>query len=424
MDTNNDKAKRLLDEVSDVCRKHDNTEHDETETATFRSLLSSADLATFDTFRLDIYGNGMDGIENGDSIPCRHLDPVSDAAADAVGHRSLGGSDYNGGSLVRSNLKAFRALVEEETGEGEPLPIIDYHGGHGTDGVLILLDRLAPRDSLAPFVDLLRGLEDYPVVCEETMSELEHEEENEAWQSYAEADFAKELAEHIGQDTEIEAPDPDVYPDSVTLRDLFTATADSANLNGGPGVEHSDEGPYFMVDDAAAAVSPVLLFALGFVKLDADTILDLASSTDVEDHDDARRIRRIARLGLGLRQLSKALAREIQDRTISRKLASPVGVVQGLNRLSAATHKEIAGEAERQARDLILSAEIVAGDLSAPIGAQGLNRPQRVATVTLSKFVTKGHQNAWRTVDRVVTIDPAAPYTVDHEAIRDFVASF
>ena len=395
---------------------HDDTKGQTTEdpeTTTFRALLSSSDLATFDTFRLDIYGNGMDGIENGDSIPCRHLDPVSDAAADAVGHRSLGGSDYNGGSLIRSNLKAFRALVEEETGDGEPLPIIDYHGGHGTDGVLILLDRLAPRDSLAPFVDLLRGLEDYPVVCEETMSELEHEEENEAWKDYAEGDFAKALAEHIGQDTEVENPDHDT---GTTLRDLFSAIADSANLNGGPGVEHSDEGPYFMVDDAAAAVSPVLLFALGFVKLDADTILDLASSTDVEDHDDARRIRRLSKLGTALHYVESHLAREISSQTICRK-ALDVS-------LSTKATDVIQGEATRQARDLVLSAEIDAGDTSAPIGAQGLNRPQRIATVTLSRFVTKGRQNAWRTVDRVLTIDPAAPYTVDHDAIRDFVAQF
>lgn len=393
------------------------THHDDDKT-TFRALLSSSDFATLDTFKLDTYGDGMDGIDNGDSIPCRLLEP-SQADSDAVGHGALVGSDYSGGALVRSNLKAFRTLVEEETGDGPPLPIVDYYGGYGTDGVLLLLDREHDIEKLRPFVELLQGLEDYPVVCEDTMSEVEHEDEDEAWSNYAEGDFAKALAEHIGQDTEIEDPDTDVYPNALTLRELFHATADSENLNGGPGVIHEESGAYFMVDDAAKAVSPVLLFGFGFVKLDADTMLELASSTDEEDHDQARRIFRLSRLGLGLRQARDFLAREITTQTARRQRAA---LPEGDN-LSNKAFQAIEEEAGRQARELFLRAEIDAGDTSAPIGAAGLNRPQRIATVKLDRF----HWGLGRTptmIEAEIELDPASPYDVGREALRDFVASF
>ena len=386
------------------------------EETTFRALLSAEDFSSLETFRLDIYGNGVDAIASGDSIPCRYLDPVSDAAADAVGHRSLGGSDYSGGSLIRSNLKAFRALVEEETGEGEPLPIIDYYGGHGTDGVLILLDRKGPRDSLAPFVELLRGLEDYPVVCDDTMSEVEHEEEDTAWKDGAEGDFSKALAGYFGQDTEVEDRNPDVYPNATTLRELFHSIADSANLEGGSGVVHEETGPYFLVEDAAASVSPVLLFALGLVKLDPDTMLDLASSTDTDDHDDARRIRRISRLGVALNYIRGYLVQDITKKTVERKSVNLEGKT-----LSVKAQEAIKGEAERIAVEMILKADIDAGDAFAPIDA-GLGLRQRWATVTLSRFVTWGPPSKWRTVDVTLYLDPESPYNIDRHAIRDFVA--
>jgi hypothetical protein len=83
----------------------------------------------------------------------------------------------------------------------------------------------------------------------------------------------------------------------------------------------------------------------------------------------------------------------------------------------------IRSEAKRQAREHILSAEIDAGDTSAPIGVEGLNRPQRIATVKLDRFVF-GRAKESRTVKAEITIDPAHPYNVDHDAIRDFVAQF
>jgi hypothetical protein len=391
--------------------------HDETsERTTFRALLSATDFATLDAFKLDTYGDGIDGIENGDSISYGKVDPVNnDVDADAVGHRSLVGSDYSGGSLIRANLKAFRALVEEETGEGEPLPIVDTYGGHGTDGVLILLDREADEEKLRPFVELLQGLENYPCVCEDTLSHLEHEEENEAWQDFAEGDFAKALANRIGQDVaEIEDPETE---DSVSLRDLFSAVADSANLNGGPGVIHETDGVYIMTDDAAAAVSPVLLFALGFVKLDPDAMLELAASTDPDDHDNARRIYRLSRLGLGLRQARDFLAREIETRATVRAMPED-------GRLSQQASDSIRAEAKRQEADLILRAEIDAGDTDAPIGAEGLNRPQRIATVKLSRFVWGGSGKASTVLEADFAIDPASPYDVDRDTLRAFVASF
>lgn len=393
-------------------------DHDETERTTFRALLKGSGLGSneftgvLDTYRLDVYGDGIDGIENGDSIPCRHLE-ASQADSDAVGHRHLVGGDYSGGSLIRANLKAFRTLVEEETGDGPPLPIVDYFGGYGTDGVLLLLDREHDTEKLRPFVELLQALEDYPVVCDDTMSALEAEEEEEAWENHAEADFAKELAGRIGENdiAEIEGTD------SVSLGELFRSVADSANLNGGPGVEHSDEGPYFYTDDAAAAVSPVLLFGFGLVKLDPDSMLELAASTDTDDHDEARRIMRLSRLGIGLRYAHEALAREIATQTAERKKA---GLQEG-ERLTNEAYKAIEGEAKRQALEIMLRADIDAGDTSAPIGAAGLCKALRSATVKLDRFHWGGSGQASRMVETVLELDPASPYVIDREAFRIFL---
>lgn len=385
------------------------TEQDnEQDKTTFRALLSGGFIG-LDTFKLDTYGEGIEAIENGEQIPYRMLDTVNnDTDADAVGHRSLCGSDYNGGSLVRSNLKAFRALVEEETADGEALPIVDTFGGMGTDGVLLLLDREHETEKLRPFVELIQGLEDYPVVCEDTMSELEHEDENEAWENGAEADFARSLADLIGADSEVEDTDT-----GVTLRELFSAVADSANLNGGPGVIHEETGPYIMTDDAAKHVSPVLLFALDLVKLDADTMLDLASSVDPDDHAEARRIRRLSRLGAGLRQTQKALAYRFAR--LGRTTDATTGKVI---RLSDEAERVREQEANRKASDIILRAEIDAGDTDAPIDS-GLGLPLRIATVRLDRFVWTQGQHSLATAE--IVLDPDNPYSVDHDELEAFL---
>jgi hypothetical protein len=173
-----------------------------------------------------------------------------------------------------------------------------------------------------------------------------------------------------------------------------------------------------MVTEAAEAVSPVLLFALGFVELDADTMLSLASSTDTDDHDDARRILRLSRLGVGLRQVQNTLAHEISRRTIKRRAIELDGKT-----LSTEAMDVIQSEAKRQAQEHILTAEIDAGDTSAPIGEQGLNVRQRIATVKLDRFVFGGAKES-HTVKAEITIDPAGPYSFDRSILRDFVASF
>jgi len=303
-------------------------------------------------------------------------------------------------------------MVEDETGDGDPLPIVDTYGGYGTDGVLLLLDREHETEKLRPFVELLQALEDYPVVCDDTMSELEMEDENKAWEDYGHGDFARALEETIGADSEVEDQDPIVYPDATTLQELFRSVADSANLNGGSGVIHEETGPYILTDDAAAVVSPVLLFALGLVKLDADTMLRLAASTDPDDHAEARRIRRLSQLGKGLRQTQKELAHRF------RMLSTVRDTNGALVRLSEEAEKIRRQEADRKAADIILRADIEAGDTEAPIAAD-LNLPLRIATVKLDRFVWQSSSPRLATVDLV--LDPDFPYTVDHDAIGDFL---
>ncbi len=163
-------------------------------------------------------------------------------------------------------------------------------------------------------------------------------------------------------------------------------------------------------------MSPVLLFALGLVKLDPDTMLDLASSTDTDDHDDARRIRRISRLGVALNYVRGYLVQDITKKTVERRAIELDGKT-----LSSKAQEVIKSEAERIAVELLLRAEIDAGDVFAPIDA-GLGLAQRRATLTLSRFVTRGPQPEWKTVDVTLYLDPEEPYNIDRHAIRGFVA--
>jgi CheY-like chemotaxis protein len=102
------------------------------------------------------------------------------------------GSDYGGSLVDAANKKAFLEEYEgTEGGEG----ILEMYGGHGSFGVAIPLRVYLENDEIQ---STLHGLEDYPVVCEETLSQLEMEGAEEAWESWVEGDFVSAVEGRLG----------------------------------------------------------------------------------------------------------------------------------------------------------------------------------------------------------------------------------
>jgi hypothetical protein len=98
------------------------------------------------------------------------------------------GSDYSGSLVERSN---YEALLEK-CGELEEEHGSDWYqtlyGGHRTYAILFHVIR-APDE----IVELLKGLEDYPLIDEERESQLEMEAQNEAWENWGRRQYKQEL---------------------------------------------------------------------------------------------------------------------------------------------------------------------------------------------------------------------------------------
>jgi hypothetical protein len=90
------------------------------------------------------------------------------------------GSDYAGDSVTVANHRAFLALFGTIAG------VFDVYGGYSTYAVAIRLDAVT-EDMLEVFA----ALQDYPLINEETHSEVEMEAEDASWECYARDDFRK-----------------------------------------------------------------------------------------------------------------------------------------------------------------------------------------------------------------------------------------
>jgi hypothetical protein len=100
----------------------------------------------------------------------------------------LSGSDYSGGSVTVSNHRVFLERFENDEG-GEPNPgIRRVWGGYGTYGVAIRLDSITEE-----IQEVLDRLENYCVMDEDLMSEVERKAENEAWDSWVKGDLVSAL---------------------------------------------------------------------------------------------------------------------------------------------------------------------------------------------------------------------------------------
>lgn len=106
--------------------------------------------------------------------------------------------DYCGAGAV---AVANRRYLETEFSDLEDIAWTRLHGSHGAVGVAVPM-RYSERDAAhtereADFVRFLDGLEDYPVACEDTLSEVEAEEEQSEWERNGYRDLAREMRDRF-----------------------------------------------------------------------------------------------------------------------------------------------------------------------------------------------------------------------------------
>ena len=103
----------------------------------------------------------------------------------------LGYSDYSGSTYSKSNHELFLKEFGEVDG------VKNVHGGYGSNDVYIRLDVLNSNQDIQ---DCLNALDDYPVMDEEHLSEVEEEAKEEAWNSYTRKDFLRALQKEFNYD--------------------------------------------------------------------------------------------------------------------------------------------------------------------------------------------------------------------------------
>ena len=129
----------------------------------------------------------FDRIDAGDSASYGDFTPDVDGAYFLSDF--LSGSDYSGCLVERANYREFLEQFGELDG------VHEVYGGHGTYAVAVRIDALT--DEMA---ELFAGLEDYPLIDDESHSELEMEAAEEAWDSWARSDFCRAVESQFCED--------------------------------------------------------------------------------------------------------------------------------------------------------------------------------------------------------------------------------
>lgn len=128
----------------------------------------------------------------------------------------LGGSDYSGSLVQRSNFESF----SEQFAAGEDEWWTNAVGGHGTYAILIDM-KSVPENIETDVAEFLNALHDYPVADDELHSKLESEAQEEAWSNWARHDFIVALeGEH---DVDLDGVGEDA------LLELFEKSREKAN---------------------------------------------------------------------------------------------------------------------------------------------------------------------------------------------------
>ena len=107
------------------------------------------------------------------------------------------GSDYGGDAVTRSNCRVMVQIVEEEKISG----VRQLSGGYDSYGLAFS----EPAWNSPRVKRIMAGLEGYPCLDDEDLSELEMEMEAEAWEGWAAKDFQDSLKEHLETEKELSA---------------------------------------------------------------------------------------------------------------------------------------------------------------------------------------------------------------------------
>jgi len=143
------------------------------------------------------------------------------------------GSDYSGSSVHRSNYKELVEMLKEAHPEdSQPVVWVRTPGGHSTYGLAVRYGDLDEEIRSA-----LDGLEDYPSINDEALSELEMEEQSEAWDNWGKSEFIKNVAKLEGKDRS--ALEEAITPDQWW--EVFHAMCTSTNRDW---EDQGGEGPY------------------------------------------------------------------------------------------------------------------------------------------------------------------------------------
>lgn len=96
--------------------------------------------------------------------------------------------------------------------------------------------------------EIVGGLEDYPVLDESRMSEIETRYEDEAWESWGADDWQRELEDIDFEDEALNEVMEEIFGDLTKeqLWEIYRKAAERANVY----VEHTHEGPRFQFDRA------------------------------------------------------------------------------------------------------------------------------------------------------------------------------
>lgn len=202
-----------------------------------------------------------------------HYENADAESADLVSHHMLGGSDYSGGSLVKSNREVFASMLGEFTDRY----LVELHGGYGTE--ILALRMREPIDSeeaettLRQAVESMFGLSDYCVMDDMHYSGTEIEAQAETFDSCYSSDWARALADRFPNRDDVEI-------DSEKATALFWESE--------PEWSDSDSGPDLCsdLDRIAGRYSPEYLLSAGVATIEADGILDTVAALQSEERVD------------------------------------------------------------------------------------------------------------------------------------------
>lgn len=234
------------------------------------------------------------------------------------GSHWFGSGDYVGGTVEKANRRVMldenKSTVENykaETGRDCPAIVARIDEMHGYDSLAFPLDVPMPSGHWASLLDeTLKGLENYPVLDEDVHSQVEHEEEMEAWEDYGRNDFRKAIQKRPGDGSEhVEITGCGENDEKLaTLWDLFAHDGQGKYV-------WSETGGVSIGGDKAGDEIPLQLVAMVGLQLDTSGLLDLAlealdaPATTVNEHR-IRGLKRFLAIGSCIQTIVSIVQRE------------------------------------------------------------------------------------------------------------------